>query len=534
MTCISKRELLKAGAAGLAAGELFFGLSPLATGSITALAQTPKRGGVVRAVVHPEPSSLMLGLVQNTPTQMVAGSIYESLLKYGHDLKPIPSLAERWEISEDGKAYTFHLKRNVTWHDGKPFTADDVVFSTDVFLRELHPRWRPVATTHVERIEKLDDFTVRYQLKNPFGPFILMFELSTTPIVPKHLYAGTDYKTNPNNNTPVGTGPFKLAEWTRGSHIKLVRNPDYHVQGLPYLDEIYWQIIPDAAARVVAYETGAVDILTGGTVENFDVAKLAKMKNTAVTGKGWEMIAPLSWLWFNHRQGLMAKKSFRQAVMYGMDREFAKDVIWNGLARLATGPVSSKTRFYSDKVAAYGFDPAKAKALLKESGYKGEPIRLLALPYGEAWTRWAEAVKQNLTDIGMTVQLVTTDVAGYGQRLSDWDFDLAFTWLSQFGDPALGVARTYVSSNIAKGSPWNNVAGYSNPEVDRLFAEAAAANGDAARQELYTKVQQILVDDLPVAWMLELEFPTIYRSNFNNLIKTATGMNDAFQDAWKA
>ena len=96
------------------------------------------------------------------------------------------------------------------------------------------------------------------------------------------------------------------------------------------------------------------------------------------------------------------------------------------------------------------------------------------------------------------------------------------------------MARTYVSSNIAKGSPWNNVAGYSNPEVDRLFAEAATANGDAARQELYTKVQQILVDDLPVAWMLELEFPTIYRSNFNNLIKTATGMNDAFQDAWKA
>jgi peptide/nickel transport system substrate-binding protein len=169
MSHFSKRELLKAGAAGLAVGELFFGLSPLATGSITALAQSPKRGGVVRAVVHPEPSSLMLGLVQNTPTQMVAGSIYESLLKYGHDLKPIPSLAERWEVSEDGKAYTFHLKRNVKWHDGKPFTADDVVFSTDVFLRELHPRWRPVATTHVERIEKLDDFTVRYQLKNPFG-----------------------------------------------------------------------------------------------------------------------------------------------------------------------------------------------------------------------------------------------------------------------------------------------------------------------------------------------------------------------------
>lgn len=534
MSNFSKRDFLKAGVAGAVVGDVLFGLSPLARGSMAAFAQTPTPGGVVRAVVHPEPSSLMLGLVQNTPTQMVAGSIYESLLKYGHDLKPQPSLADRWEISEDGKTYTFHLKQNVKWHDGKPFSADDVVFSTDKFLRETHPRWRPIATTHLDRIEKVDDNTVRYLLKNPFGPFILMFELSTTPIVPRHLYEGTDYKTNPANNTPIGTGPFKFAEWQRGSFIKLVRNPDYHVAGLPYLDEIYWQVIPDAAARIVAYETGRVDVLTGGTVENLDVAKLAKLPNTSVTGKGWEMIAPQSWLWFNHRQELMAKKAFRQAVMHGMDREFAKDVIWNGSARIATGPVNSKTRFYSDKVTQYAFDPSKAKALLKEAGYKGEPIRLLALPYGEAWTRWAEAVKQNLGDIGLNIQLVSTDVAGYGQRLSDWDFDMAFTWLSQFGDPALGVARTYVSSNIAKGSPWNNVAGYSNLEVDRLFAEAASANGEEKRQELYTKVQQILVDDLPVAWMLELEFPTIYRSNLKNLIKTATGMNDAFKDAWKA
>lgn len=532
MSGFSKRKLLKISLASVVGGDLLLGVGPLAP-DLIAFAQAPVRGGVARAVVHPEPSSLMLGLVQNTPTQMVAGSIYESLLKYSPELKPLPSLAERWEISPDGKIYTFYLKKNVTWHDGKPFSADDVVFSTNVFLRETHPRWRPIASSHVEHIEKIDDSTVRYTLKNAFGPFILMFEMSTTPIVPRHLYEGTDYKTNPSNATPIGTGPFKFAEWQRGSYIKLVRNPAYHVAGLPYLDEVYWQVIPDAAARVVAYETKTVDILTGGTVENIDVDRLSKLPNSEMTGKGWEMIAPLSWLWFNHRQGLMAKKSFRHAVMHGVDREFAKDVIWNGLARIATGPVSSKTRFYSDQVQKYPFDPTKAKALLSEAGYGGEPIRLLTLPYGEAWTRWGELVKQNLTEIGMNVQLVTTDVAGYGQRLSDWDYDLAFTWLSQYGDPALGVARTYTSTNIAKGSPFNNVAGYSNPEVDRLFANAALANGEAERQELYTKVQQLLVEDVPVAWMLELEFPTIYRANFKNLIKTATGMNDAFQDAWK-
>ena len=277
MSNFSKRDFLKAGVAGAVVGDVLFGLSPLARGSMAAFAQTPTPGGVVRAVVHPEPSSLMLGLVQNTPTQMVAGSIYESLLKYGDDLKPQPSLADSWEISEDGKTYTFHLKQNVKWHDGKPFSADDVVFSTDKFLRETHPRWRPIATTQLDRIEKVDDNTVRYVLKKPFGPFILMFELSTIArSCRSHLYEGTDYKTNPANNTPIGTGPFKFAEWQRGSFIQLVRNPDYHVAGLPHLDEMYWQFIPDAAARAVAYETGSVDVLTGGTVENFDVARLCK------------------------------------------------------------------------------------------------------------------------------------------------------------------------------------------------------------------------------------------------------------------
>lgn len=516
---------------GLAASVL--GVAAGVGAPVPVLAQTPKRGGIVRAVVTPEPSSLMLGLVQNTPTQMVSGSIYESLLKYAPDLKPIPSLAESWDISPDRKVYTFKLKQNVKWHDGKPFSADDVVFSTDKFLRETHPRWRPIVSTRVDRIEKVDDNTVRYTLKEPFEPFILMFELSTSPIVPKHLYENTDYKTNPANNTPIGTGPFKLAEWQRGSFIRLARNPDYHVPGLPRLDEVVWQIIPDAASRAVAYEIGNVDVLTGGTVENVDVPRLSKLPNTCVTGKGWEMIAPQSWIWFNHRQGLMANKAFRQAVMYGIDRELAKDVIWNGLARVANGPVNSATRFFTDDVTKYPFSPERAKALLKESGYKGEPVRLLPLPYGEAWRRWGEAVKQNLADIGVNAQLVTTDVAGYGQRLSDWDFDLAFTWLSQYGDPALGVARTYISSNIAKGNPFNNVAGYSNPEVDRLFAAGAAEQDEGKRRDIYVKVQQLLAQEVPVAWMLELEFPTIYRCNIRNLVKTATGINDAFQDAWK-
>ncbi len=493
-----------------------------------ASAQTP--GGVANVVIQPEPPGLMLGLVQNAPAQTVAGNIYEGLLRYDFALKPLPGLAERWSVSEDGRTYTFNLAANATWHDGKPFTAEDVIFSVE-FLRQTHSRARG-NLAKVTSVEAPDAHTVVFTLSEPFGPFLGIFEVGSLPMVPKHIYAGTDYKTNPANNNPIGTGPYMFKEWKKGSYIRLVKNPNYHVAGKPYLDDIYWHVIPDAAARAVAFETGKVDILPGGSVENFDIPRLSQAKGVCVTKKGWEYFAPLSWLWLNNRSGPTANKAFRQAVSYALDRDFAKDVIWNGLGKPAIGPIASSTRFFNPKLAKYSYDPVKAKALLKESGYKGETVRLLPMPYGETWQRWAEAVKQNLEDIGIKTELVSTDVAGWNQKTSDWDYDIAFTYVFQYGDPALGVARNYVSSQIAKGSPFNNVEGYASPAVDAGFADGAATVDAAKRQAAYDGVQKIIIEDAPLAWLLELEFPTLTRCRVHDLITTSIGVNDGFRDAW--
>ncbi|WP_207484380.1 ABC transporter substrate-binding protein [Arenibaculum pallidiluteum] len=508
-------------------------VSLLALGSSAGWAQAPKRGGTVHAIVTPEPPMLMQGLSQTGPTNMVAGNIYESLLRFDEKLNPQPSLARSWEVTDGAKVYTFKLQPNVKWHDGKPFSAEDVVFTLDKFLREVHPRWRPIANAQVEKIEQLDAETVRITLKQPFGPLLFAMEVASAPIVPKHVYEGTDYKANPMNNTPIGTGPFKLKEWKRGSYIHLVRNEDYWIKDKPALDEVFWQIIPDAASRAVAYETGKVDVLTGGSVDIFDVPRLAQLPNTCVTTKGWEMFAPHAWITVNHRNGILGNKQFRQGLMHAIDREFGKDVVWNGYGKIPTGPISSKTKFYSDDVKKYDYDVKKARDLIKQSGYKGETIKFLALPYGETWTRWAEAVKQNFAEVGVNLEIVTTDVPGWVQKTSDWDFDLTFNFLYQLGDPAIGVSRSYVSSNIAKGNPFGNVGGYSNPEADKFFADAAVAATEAERQTLYTKVQQILAEDLPVLWLLEMDFPTIHRCNVKNLVTTAIGVNDGFRDAWK-
>lgn len=505
----------------------------IAIGSSLAAQDTPVSGGTLNAVIQPEPPGLMLGLVQNGPTQMIAGQIYESLLRYDKNLDPMPSLAKDWTKSQDGLTYTFTLQDNVLWHDGEPFTSEDVVFSVDEFLRETHPRLR-ASLVHVESIEAPDDKTVVFTLKQPFGPFLGIFEVGTMPMIPKHIYEGTDYANNPANNTPIGTGPFKFEEWVRGSYIHLVKNENYYMEGKPHLDEIYYQVIPDAASRAVAFETGQVDLLPGGSVENFDIPRLTAMDNVCYTNDGWEFFGPHSWMWMNMHDGPMTDKNLRKAVMHALDREFARDALWNGNGTVATGPVSSVTRFHEPGTPDISYDPEKAKEYLAQSDYDGTPLQILPLPYGETWQRWAEAVKQNLAEVGIESELVATDVAGWNQRTGDWDFDIAFTYLYQYGDPALGVSRTYVSTNIAKGSPWNNVSGYVNEEVDRLFAEAAIQASDEDRQALYTQVQNIVVDDVPVAWMLELQFPTIYRCDLKNVVSTAIGVNDGLRDAWLA
>ncbi len=513
----------------MAGTVLSLALAGAAFAQATPTSGAPKPGGTANAVIQPEPPGLMLAMVQNGPTQMVAGNIYEGLLRYDSALKPLPGLAESWSMGDDGKTYTFKLVKNATWHDGKPFTADDVIFSVEL-LRQTHARARG-NLARVASVTAPDPYTVVFTLSEPFGPFLGIFEVGSLPMIPKHIYAGTDYKTNPANNTPIGTGPYMFKEWKKGSYIRLVKNPNYHVAGKPYLDEIYWHVIPDAAARAVAFETGKVDILPAARSRISTCSasprsraparrRRAGSSSARCPGSG-STTARARWPTRRSASGVL-RAGPRLRPGRGLER-----------ARQAGHrPVRLHRALPRPKAAKYSYDPAKAKALLKESGYKGETVRLLPLPYGETWQRWAEAVKQNLEDVGIKVELVATDVAGWNQKTSDWDYDIAFTYLYQYGDPALGVGRNYVTSQIAKGSPFNNVEGYSNPSVDEAFAKGAVAVGDDQRRPIYDAVQKTLVEDAPNAWLLELQFPTITRCKVHDLVTTGIGVNDGFRDAW--
>ncbi|WP_345536328.1 ABC transporter substrate-binding protein [Variovorax defluvii] len=512
--------------------KLSIATAVLLAGTSAAYSQT--QGGTLRAIVQPEPPMLMLGLNQQIPTQYVSGKIYESLLTWSPALEPMPGLAKSWTISPDGKVYVFELQSGVKWHDGKPFTADDVVFTIDKFLREVHPRARVIINQFVESAKALSPQKVEIRLKQPFAPFLKAFVSDNMPMVPKHLYDGTDYKSNPANQTPIGTGPFKLKEWKKGSYIILTRNTDYWQKGKPHLDEIVFNVIPDAASRALAFERGDVDVMRSGDADSVDIKRLRALPNVQYTTKGWEMFSQQSYIQMNQRKPPFDNVKVRRAVMSAINRKFVVDNIFFGLGKVATGPISSGTPFYDANVPPFVYDIKAARALIKESGVdlSKTPIKILSYPYGANWDRLAEYTRQSLEQIGFKVEIEAADAGTWSKRVADFDFDLTFSFTSQYGDPALGVSRLYLERNIVKGSAFVNNQGYKNPAADALWDKAASTTSVEERQRLYSEIQKILVSDVANGFLFELENPTLYRGNVQNLVKTAIGLHDTFADVY--
>jgi peptide/nickel transport system substrate-binding protein len=509
----------------------------LALGHRPALAQDPQRGGTLNMILQPEPATLNLAMNQQVPIQVVAGHIFQGLLTYDFDLKPRPGLARSWTISPDGMTYTFHLNENVTWHDGVPFSAEDVLFNVTEFLPKVHPRARLVFA-HVSSVEALDRNTVVFKMKEAFPPFIRAFEVAGAPMLPKHLYSDPDYQNNPANLKPIGTGPFKFVEWQRGNFLKLARYDAYYVPERPYLDQIIFKVLPDAQSRLIALQSGQVDLAAWVDIDYILVSRLRSDPNLTITSKGYEYASPVAWLEINNRNKPLDNPKVRRAIWQALDRDFIVRTIFAGLCKISYGPIATTTPYHDPTVPKVGFDPKQSEALLDEVGLrrgadgKRFKLRLLPLPYGETWNLLAAYCRQALEKVGIGIDMENSDAGAYAQHVGNWDYDLALNFVSQFADPALGIARTYVSSNIRKGVYATNTEGYSNTRVDELFAKASVEQDETLRAQMYSEIQHILVDEVPVAWIAELGFPTIFNKRVHDAITTSSGVVDGFQDTW--
>ncbi|SDB68384.1 ABC transporter substrate-binding protein [Belnapia rosea] len=524
---VSRRGLLAATAA-----------APVLMRVQDALAQgiAPRRGGTLTSILTPEPPVLQIGVNNQGPTLVAAGKIFQGLLTFSPTLEPIPVLAKSWTISPDGREYVFRLQEGVKFHDGTPMTADDVIFSITKFHFELAPRARAIFAL-IDKAEAPDPLTVRLTLKQPFQPFLLMFDTSACAIVPKHLFDGQDYRTAPAVQRPVGTGPFRFAEWQRGNFIRLERFADYWKPGQPYLDAIIYRIVPDSQSRRLALETGQVQLTQASDIEPFDVPAMRSRPNLEVSIKGWEYFSPLSWIELNHRVKPLDDVRVRQAISMAIDRNFITQRLWFGVGKPATNPVASTTRFHDASAKIAGYDVKAAAALLDAAGLKPNAqgvrftLKHLTLPYGEVWTRLAEYLRQSLRQVGIAVELESTDAGSWARRVGAWEYDTTINFVYQFGDPTLGVERTYVSTNIQKVT-FTNTGGYANPKVDELFATARNSADPKDRQAAFSAVQKILCEEVPQIWLMEMAFPTIHDKKVRNAITNGLGVHASFDDVF--
>jgi len=484
--------------------------------------EAPRYGGTLIVGAGGDPASLNLAASFSTIDTLAAANIYNMLVVSDSELAPQPDLAESWKISEDGLTYTFNLVKNATWHDGKPFTSADVKYSLAEVLGKLHPRGAVVLKA-VDSIETPGPHTVVLKLKYPYDP-LMKFLGNEGFIIAKHLYEGTDILKNPYNAKPVGTGPFVFKEWKRGSHITLERNPHYFKKGKPYLDRIIIKVVPDGNSRMIAFEAKEIDYLYYVNLPTSEVSRFKGRPGFIVTDQGHEDGPSVMLMAYNLRKAPFNNLKVRQAIAHAIDKQYIEEKADYGLGRPATGPIPSVTRWaYTSKVARYNFDLKKAEQLLDEAGYprKADGVRFKTSVIADRgsflYAKAAEIVRDQLGKVGIQVDLKLMDRSSMiDATYIRWDFDLQIHGLGTGPDPAIGVARTYVSTNV-KPVAFANCTGYANKEVDDLFAQAERAPSVKKRAEYYQKVQQLLVRDLPYLWISEYGLNSAWRDEFKGL-----------------
>lgn len=488
-----------------------------------------------------DPSTLNPALTTDMNTHHLFHEVYEALIELDGNFVPRPGLAESWEVSPDGLSATFHLKKNVRWHDGKPFTSKDVQFG----LMEVAGKYSPLGKrvmANVRSIETPDDHTAVFRMKKVFGALIPVNNAYNCAIVPRHLYEGTDILKNPHNvSNPVGTGPFKFKEWVKGDHITFVRNDDYHKPGLPYLDRIIFRMIRDPSSRALTFEKGEIDVLGVGGALMQDFVRLKSLPNVTCSPTPGDPIIVL--IAINQVDNkILANKKVRHAIYYAIDRQFMCEKARYGVNPPLNTPIPPVFgAFHNPNTKKYEYDPAKAEKLLDEAGYPrgAKGVRFsLTLVYehgrGQGVVPSAQMIKPMLKKVGIQVKVVPMErPVMFEKAFKNYKFDLFLTTYGGKGDPAAGISRCYTTSSIL-GKPFSNVARYSNPEVDRLFDEAAASMDQKTRGRAYHKVQEILTEDLPYMWLFAPgSFDTcIAKSKVKGVFETIHGPR--YDNTWLA
>ena len=449
--------------------------------------------------------------------RIIWASIYETLVYLDEKIEIQPRLATSWEVSEDAKVWTFKLREGVKFHDGTPFNAEAVKFTF-----ERHTKDKPFAVgVEIQNIEVVDDYTVKFHLKEPFVP--LLSELTRTRssiISPTAVVEGEDFK-------PIGTGPFVFEEWVKEEKIVLSRNDAYWGEAQP-LSRVTFKIIPDAHTRVMAFEAGDIDILGigFGSIPPEEIPRLGN-------DPGVQLVSRLStntvWLALNQENKFLEDLKVRQAINYAVDAENILEHIVEGAGEVAVAPWSPLNIFgTAPNLKLPGYNPDKAQKLLAESGWAdadadgvldkdGSAFKItLTVQNRPPWRAIAEVAQAQLLDVGIALEIVELERGAYMKLLRGKDFDMI--GISGIGlptnDPYMHISNFYHSRygfKVGEEAPSPSL--INNPVLDDLIDKTVSTVDPKERKDVYHEIQEIIVSEAVGVYLYHSSLFTALQEN---------------------
>jgi ABC-type transport system substrate-binding protein len=490
-------------------------------------ASAPRRGGILRYGMLGDPHNWAPHNVVECQNQLVMSHIWSALLRYNGRDELVGDLAESWKWVDD-RTVVFQLRKNVKWHNGEPLTAQQVVQSETRRLDPKASRDAKLLTEFVEKWEAVDPHTVKLTLKQP-NVAVLRW-LTVAPGRAFVLHPKWDEKTSGQSaQATIGTGPFKYKAYEPGVKVQLVRNPDYFVPGMPYLDGIDFVIMPDAEARMTGLRSGQLDMIE--YVEFQAMPALRKDPNIYIPeGRGFYG----SRLLFDVYRPPTDDVRVRRALNYAVDRKTIVDAVLAGEGAPIWGGIIPPGRLgHAKEISAYySYDPTKARALLAEAGwtdsrgdgklYKdGQPLRVTFATYGPSWwSQVAEIVQQNFRDIGVTTELNVKPWAEYRElRQRHADVPEGKPGMANIiGGTIWGLDLADMGTYVMPGG--GNFNRYHNPKVRELVRQALATTDDAKREALLRQMQVLWMADaseIDPAWVTRAEAVRTRVKNFSHL-----------------
>jgi glutathione transport system substrate-binding protein len=452
---------------------------------------------------------------------------YDGLLGFTPDMKIKPELATSWEASKDARVFTFHLRRGVRFQDGTPFNAEAVKINFDRARDPTHKLRRYSLYEMISSVDVVDEYTVRFTLRKPFGAMLYNFAHPASRIIsPAAIKRGESFIAR----NMVGTGPFKFVSWTPGQEIVLERNPEYWESGRPMVDRVVFKLVPEDASRVAMLLSGEAQFVF--PVPGVQVDAVSRAANVAIQ-KRWSIYA--YYVALNTQHVPFNNVAVRRALNYAVDKNALVRVILRGFGRPLDAPITPGVSGYSPvQPGGWPYDPAKAKALLTEAGFPRGFTSTMWLGNQTEITRLGEAIQQMLGKVGVTVRLEPMEAGTLsavrfkpvGENQSQMNLS---GWSPSTGDADWGLRPLFGSES------WPptlfNLAFYKNPKVDALLQDALSTADQGRRNRDYAQAMRIIWDDAPWIFLYNPQILAGERTTVTGVYALPDGTVDAREAA---